>query len=498
VTTAAAQAIITGAGLVVVAQYVLHNDFGFFDFGNNEFLNYSQLAAHSMGLQHSTLPVPWETFHQSLRDGTDFINSTVSMLTGRHPVYVVQLSAALLRSAYLAAVCAIIISILSDIPVLAIYACGIAALSAFDLLQFTQSFMGASLSMSIAVLLVAVTINPSLNRQVAITAYVLLNLALLVSYPEAMIVLKFLEGCYVVEALFRKCRETVLRSGLGNLLVALINPWLVISKAKYALSTIGSEGGWHFLANKVVSYASRLAGTEPINLSFLSIGNNYYVIANATLLAICAAALSIYICRRMRSVVPLVIIAIIISMHLLFYFGLRPHLYAAVKIMMAWWWLLPVGLAFVLKGGYRLLPIAVSLLLILPNVETMRREIKYQASLPRFFSETETTQVLNAIKADGRELDLISEDTMAIWFWLQVCDSNEISVRMTENQRLTWMRTPGNISSDLVPQGGVQLRPLSYLNFSRKVIDLELETVDSRTSDRILLKTERVLITTTP
>jgi hypothetical protein len=71
------------SGLLVILPQVWHNDFGYSEFGNGEFLNYAQLASYSLGLQKSAEPVAWEQHHQLLRDAVDFINATVSLITGQ-------------------------------------------------------------------------------------------------------------------------------------------------------------------------------------------------------------------------------------------------------------------------------------------------------------------------------------------------------------------------------------------------------------------------------
>jgi hypothetical protein len=127
--TAAASVIAVSllAGCLVILPHIWNNDFGYSEFSNGEFLNYSQLASFSLGLQTSPDPVKWERYHQATRDGVDFINATVATLTQQQPVHIVQLTAALLRSAYLAGILLLVRTVLADVrfPTLATAAIGV-------------------------------------------------------------------------------------------------------------------------------------------------------------------------------------------------------------------------------------------------------------------------------------------------------------------------------------------------------------------------------------
>jgi hypothetical protein len=188
------------AGLLVVVPHIWNNDFGCSEFSNGEFLNYAQLASFSLGYQQSPGPVPWEMFHESTRDGIDFINATISILTRQQPANVVQLAAALLRMAYFSALLLAIRGILATEPkpLWGVGAIGIMfAFWNFDRFQFEVSFMAASLSLSIVLSALLLVSTKTLRRPQAVLLYVILNIALLVSYPETMIMLKCIEVVFV-------------------------------------------------------------------------------------------------------------------------------------------------------------------------------------------------------------------------------------------------------------------------------------------------------------
>lgn len=460
---AACQAIVVLAGLVVLAPHVWHNDFGYFEFGNGEFLNYSQLAAFSLGLQVSEGPVGWETMHQTLRDGVDFINATVSVLTGRHPVYIVEISAALFRTSYLAIVCAYVVGFSRFRTALIVTAAF--ALSSFDILQFEISFMAASLAASMLVLMAAiVTASHDLSRAQWLTSYVLINLALVISYPEGMAVLKVVEIAFLIQ---QRDPELTRRYIAGNLIVIATNPWLVWSKVNYVVSTLTSAGGWDFLGH--LTYAQRVTGIEPVYLSHLALFRESVSIYVAFLLAACLLAALLYAVWARRFYSILLVPAVVIFLHIAAWAGLKPHMYPAIKITMQWWWIFPVAFAVAMTNR-RLYPTAVGFMLIfaLLNGATKYRDLAEKLNLPTFYSQHATENIVQTLTSP---VALLSGEPIPNWFWLQVLDARGVRVAMTQWQSKLWAREPvGPPTSD--PRDGMPLRPGAWLTYTGPALDL--------------------------
>jgi hypothetical protein len=432
-------------GLLVVWPHIWNNDFGYSEFANGEFLNYGQLAAFSLGSQTSPDPEVWERHHQLTRDGTDFINATIAMLTRQQPVHIVQLTAGLLRTAYLAGLMLFLRALLAGTarPVLATVAIGLVVVfSNLDIFQFEVSFMGAALGLGIAICAAGIVVAPTLPQFQFILLYVVLNIALLVSYPESMIVLKIVEILFVGEHMLRDRTSAVARRWfLGNLATIIVNPVLVFRKIVHAYAVTSAEGGWNVIAEPLtapLAYVSRLAGISPMYQSDLALfSDQRLVVGFALTVLIIDLMFAVYLARRLKFYALLLIPVVVAIFHGLPYLGLRPHFYAAAKLLLAWSWILPLGLAACYASSGRLPRAALAILaglFVTANFETMRRAKILLTELDTFKSASESRQVAEVIRAAAgttTEVVLRSDDPVAGLYWYQVLDHHAITPRPT-------------------------------------------------------------------
>lgn len=470
----AGHAIALLAGLVVVAPHVWNNDFGYFEFGNGEFINYGQLASYSMGLYHDALSVAWTAGHQNARDGVDFINALVANLTRYDPVHIVQLTSALLRSAYLSALIAVIFAVLPS-RAIGVGIAALVAVSAMDLIQFDVSFMGSSLAASMIVCTAAIVVGSKLVPPlIFLVAYFVLNIALLVSYPEGMAMQKLLEVIYVAERFFfRKDKELLIRWAIGNALVCVANPLLVFAKITYVKAIMGSENGWNFVAPGIIQYVRRMIGIEPLYVTALALYTSISAFAvTAALLTSFTVILNLHFAKQLRSSVPIVILAIIIGLHARPYLTGGSHYYSATKILLAWWWLLPVAIAVAVARHrrYAALILALPALLLVANAETLRRGLSHRFQLP-FNSATEANRMVKALT--GKVVAIDSDDGIPILYWHQVLDNHGIATSLSHEQAKMVSRNPA-LSPQPIPTDVTVIRPKTSLNFEPSRTDLVL------------------------
>jgi hypothetical protein len=500
-TICAAHGVAIVAGLMTLAPQIWHNDFGYFEFGNGEFLNYSQLAEFSLGHQTSTTPVLWELKHQSERDGIDFINCTVSILTGREPAHIVQFVAALMRSSYFAALLSVLLLILSRQRWAAI-AIGVgAAFVSTDMYQFNLSFMGGSLGAAMVVGSVSLVAGQLLQHRGAVLLYVILNVALLVSYPEAMVALKILETVLVAEQFIRLRDRSLLFGWIaGNLATIAINPPLVLAKILHVWEITGTAAGWNFIADPIsesITYLARILGIEPLYESHLALTHSVRAIKlAAAIYALACVSLAGMLCYKLKSLTPALILLSIAALHTLAYMGRLPHFYVAAKLFLSWWWTIPIAFALSYRDAPPMLrkamvPLAV--LFLIANVETFRRDVVFKAGLPEFYSATQAATVLATLHGSPARID--TTEDIPVMYWAQLLDSHRVGANLTERQQTLFSRNPMLPASAPGPAAGLMvIHPVAYLRFQLSPTDLISVVEDQRLLEPAIFEDKTVSI----
>lgn len=475
------------AGLLTLVPHIWNGDFGYSEFSNGEFLNYGQLASFSLGYQHSNAPVFWERMHQGLRDGIDIINATVSVTTRQQPVNAVQLSAALTRAAYFSALLFLLRASVANIAhptMLTVFIGTMFAFNNLDIFQFEASFMAAGLSLSMVICAAGLVVTNELPRPRALLLYVALNVAMLVTYPEAMIALKMAEAVFVAErSASHPDYEFAKRWLLGNAATVAVNPVLVWRKISYAYEAVMGSGGWNVIAEPLLapsSYVARIVGLEPIYQSSLALTHDDRIIYGLSA-AILASQLGFValLCWRLRSCTFLLILILITAYHALPWWGYG-HFYAAAKLLLAWIWILPLAFAvtFAVAGSTtRVALAAAACLYFTANLETYRRAKTSIVALGTFKSATESRELVTRARAavdDGGELYLDSEDPTFVQYWLQILDNNGVKVRQSELQARYFARRDdtNRAVTDREPVTRVGLKPNFVFSWKMPNTDL--------------------------
>jgi len=462
----------TLGGLLVVVPHIWNNDFGYSEFSNGEFLNYSQLASYSLQLQHSDAPIPWERMHQGFRDGIDFINATVASIAKQQPANIVQITAALLRAAYFSALLSLVRAIFASInrPTILTALIGLVlAFTSFDLFQFEVSFMAGCLSLSIAICGAALVSTVGISRLQYLSLYVVLNVAMLVSYPEAMIMLKIIEGFFVGERTFRDDdREFFKRWLVGNAAIIAVNPLLVWTKIVYAYAAATGSGGWNVIADPLSapsSYIARIIGIEPIYRSDLALTHIklvVFVVAAIVLAFQLRFLASLF--KRLNSRALVVFPVAVLAFHVLpaLKYG---HFYAAAKLMLAWFWLLPLGFAAAYVAGNkttRVVLVAAACLYFGANLETFRRAQTSILNMDTFKAAKESDAVIRVVQTalkNGSSVAINSSDPAFVEYWLQILDNHGITVAQTDQQAIYFRRFDGTNTSPPVSGSSLCLFP---------------------------------------
>jgi hypothetical protein len=362
----------------------------------------------------------------------------------------------------------------------------------FDIFQFGISFLGGVLGLNITICAIAILMSiETFDRVRAAVIYVIFNIALLVSYPEALVILKMSEFIFVADRLFRsRNHELAKRWLIGNVATVAVNPFLVFSKIAYMRGVTASIEGWNVIGNPVtsaISYLGRVIGLEPAYLSELTLfaaSRPLFWLVDG-LGIIFAVGLIVFLCMRMRSPALLLIPLIVVALHVLAFARLRPHVYAAVKVMLAWAWLVPVGFACAyasVSPVNRYLIVAAGCLLALGNMETFRRSMIALLEMPTFRSAKEREAVIRVAQSYSGErmaIAIDSNDPISVWYWFQVLDNRGLSVEpLTKAQRDTFRRA---ILPDELPATADRiafvLRPQFKLTLVLPKTDLRVERV---------------------
>jgi hypothetical protein len=440
------------AGILPIAPLVAHNDFGYFEFLNGEFVNYAQLAAHTLGLQHSSIPVPWEESHAKIRDGVDFINATVTRLTERHPVHIVQLSSGLLRTSYCAGVFLLLFGILRNHSRGAYAASTIAAgfcFSNFDIFHFQASFMAANVAMSQGLFLFLLLVTwRDLELVPLSTAYVMCNTALLVTYPEATTIFKLLEILMVADQVIRRRQYLLLRWwALANLAVVAINPTMVLSKVLFVRSVSQSGAGWNFIAdpiNDFPSYLDRLAGLEFVYLPVSAIAPRFPMFALAIVFIIAMVISLFQLSIRLNTIALAGVPLGIAAFHVIGSLQQPINFYGAMKIVLWFTWLAPITVAATYLSQGRLLRIAMLAcfcLIALVNAAVFVRAMKAQIGLPTFHSETEARAIVSLLGTQSGKVPSVvidQPDGIPAWYWAHIFDYEGVNFVWLNQTQQSW------------------------------------------------------------
>ena len=385
------------AGCLIVVPHIYHGDFGYFEFMNGEFLNYSQIAAYSLGLQNSEIPVPWIDHQQSLRDGIDFFNMLIVALTREHPVHIVQTTSAVLRICFSCSVFSLVFWTLRRRHygrLIALMICLAFAGFALDVWRFQVSFMAANLAIGSGILLFCILLASDRLGVFRFTvAYTVCSISLLVSYPEGMALLKIAEIVVVGDRLFR-CRDIRFAKIwlMGNVMTCAVNPVLVFNKVVVALRQAMSGCGWDILGNPLVVpevYLRRLFGLQfPYLPETVTIPENISVYV-AAVFAIFLLIGLYYLSRQVRTVAVFFYPFIIVTFHAIAYADKSISFYGAVKVVLLGLWLVPVAMSAMISDARSSLRVTVLAVLVfwnVTNISTIRTAIAKQVALPTFYS----------------------------------------------------------------------------------------------------------------
>lgn len=440
------------AGLLPLIPHIIHNDFGYFEFFNGEFLNYSQLAAHTLGVQHSAIPIPWEQSHAQIRDGIDFINATVALLTSHAPIHIVQLTSGLLRSSYCAGIFLLLFVALRDSYRGKLVTASIAVGFCFynlDIFHFQISFMAANVAMSEAVILFSLL--PTWRELPAVrvvAAYAICNTALLVTYPEATALFKLIEVAFVADRLFRLRDYSFTKWWIiANLIVVAVNPMMVITKIESVLSVSQSGAGWNFLGdpvNDLKTYLTRLVG-----LDFIYLPDSQVIPPRLAfpivLIEIGGLAVAIFdLGRRLNTLAVAMIPIALLAFHIMGYSKTSPNFYGEMKIALWFTWIIPLAAASIWLNRNVLLrrtTLASIGVVACINIFVFGRGAAEQAALPTFYSEKEARAVIASMlplrtNLQGVAIDI--PDGIPLWYWAQIFDNESLPLIWFDKNQYTW------------------------------------------------------------
>lgn len=453
--------LVTGlvAGLVVVPRQVAENQLGYLEFMNGEFLNYSQFATFSMGRQHSDLPTAFIRSHQSYRDGPDFINPAVSLLTYSQPVDIVQLVSAFFRLG-LTCLCALVVWELrlpsrSGALISLLLLLGLVCYP-LDIYAFQLSFMGANAAIGMfALLLMLLALVEKIPPKLFLVLFVWANLHLLITYPEIMPFLKISELAFFLE---RWSGRSHLRWSLplGNVLVLLINPLLVVRKVIYIRTILGGTAGWNILCNPLESTAQYLRHLVGLEYNFIP---SPFALAPALVLAaaLLLAGVGLWALARMADRLGGLRAVWLLPLGFAWFHlaplvvppapGVGMHFYGAAKFMLLWTWIIPIAFALALST-LRTLPrqaLFAGFLAIYTaaHLVVLAHAISFQLKLPTFYSQELAAKVVEQVKRSGSKPIILTEQTIPLWYWFQVLDSaGQTPVILTQTQANLLARAP--------------------------------------------------------
>jgi hypothetical protein len=284
-----------------------------------------------------------------------------------------------------------------------------------------------------------------------------------------MIMLKIIEAYFVAERTFRDDeREFFKRWLVANAAIITINPPLVWTKIMYAYAAATGSGGWNVVADPLSapsSYLARIIGIEPIYRSDLALTHIKFAVfvAAAIVLAFQLTFLA-SLFKRLNSRALVVVPVAVFAFHVLpaLKYG---HFYAAAKLMLAWFWLLPLGLAAAYVAGNkttRVVLVAAACLYFGTNLETFRRAQVSILNMDTFKAAKESDAVIHVVQTGlkkGSSVAINSSDPAFVEYWLQVLDNHGITVAQTDQQAIYFSRFDGTNTSPSVSGSRVCLFP---------------------------------------
>jgi hypothetical protein len=241
--------------MIVLVLYYPGNPWRmYFSLGNGEYINYALLAARLTGQCPATADDPTPAFlahHPQLRFGQDIITAAVALLSGRHPINVVEPLSIFFRFQYAIALGLVLYRLAGErrawLVALLLFVDGYLLVETFS---FTTSFLSSNCTLCLYLLYVALLVGSpeSLNGR-AVVLIMLANVYFLVTYPELLPLVKALELAQVVVWLIRRQRQRWAPFVIGNLATCVLHPVLVYEKARIAYTQATGLSGWDIFSN---------------------------------------------------------------------------------------------------------------------------------------------------------------------------------------------------------------------------------------------------------
>jgi hypothetical protein len=225
----------------------------FFFLGNGEYINYAELAARLAGLCPSAADDPTPAFietHRHIRYGQDILTGVVALLSGRHPITVVEPLSIFFRFHYAVALGLVLYRLAAGRTWLVAFLLFLDGYLLVETFSFTTSFLSSNCSLALYVVYLALIVGtPDALNGRAIILLLLANVYFLITYPELLPPVKLLELMLVAVGLVRRQRARWWPLVVGNVATLVLHPVLVFQKIQIAYQQMMGKSGWNIFGN---------------------------------------------------------------------------------------------------------------------------------------------------------------------------------------------------------------------------------------------------------
>jgi hypothetical protein len=409
----------------------------YIDWANGEFVNYAYLAHGFLGVLHDPNYLPGIDDSAAFRYGAELFLATVSVLTAKPPLLLVQVVAALHKTS------AIVAFAVSCEFARRGWGLRIAAVIAADVgfafatilsLNHVLAFLAAqAVTGSFILLALGLLDRGILSRRVQVFLAIHV-LFIVITYAEALPFLCGFAAVVVVEALLLR-RKAIAAAVIGMLAAGLfVNPVLLAQRLAYMNFLRTVVAGYNVLGDPTKNLGGYLAAALGFHYRMLFIPPLPYVLLGmAVLLSLVAIACAFGVATvRMRTTVFLVIGAILLLVHFNITGRVQPAgsaYYKSYKTIAALYFSVFFALAFLVDTLLRrrpwnrvaripdLIALAGVCVFLVGNVFVNVRAASAIRSVRSIYREADIQRALLAVKSrGGRPLLILANDGSA-GFW---------------------------------------------------------------------------------
>lgn len=295
-------------GLTWLGSDIAHGSLTFVDlFYNNELLNYAALAEHLMGrMVHQAYAGEYAVYSMS-RSGADLLLASLSYTLHAPPANCVYLLISLLRAHAIAAFGCLLLratdGAITKRPALLYSGLVLFALFPLELLILSASFLSQYGVVPLVIVAVAFLIREEdITNLRVLGLLALLYVCIIVSYPEIMPVLAFIQGAQALLLGLRRRSPRLFLFAVSPFAVAfLLNPALALERFRFLRMIAGVQaGGVMFVPPResIIGYGANILGLRFWIYGVKAFGNAWTEGAVVIVLSIYAAAALYLVFRR--------------------------------------------------------------------------------------------------------------------------------------------------------------------------------------------------------